>query len=60
MREIFDRHHVGRRYISKNYKEALGELENRECITCEPQKGNRRKDTFGDNVRVTFPTRGEQ
>ncbi|MFK0732426.1 MAG: three-Cys-motif partner protein TcmP [Gloeotrichia echinulata GP01] len=54
MKEIYDQHHVGRRYISKNYKAALNHLESQGKIIADPPANNRRKNTFGDSVRVTF------
>ncbi len=56
MREIYERHHVGRRFIKKNYKDVLKQTEAKGLIRCEPSK--RPKNTFGDNVRVTFPRGG--
>lgn len=59
MEEIYNRHHVGKRYISKNYKDALRKLEQQGQIIVEPPASQRRKQkgeiTFGDAVRVTFP-----
>jgi hypothetical protein len=59
MKNIYDKHNVGRRFIAKNYKDALKNLEEKESITCNPPKSKRRKDSFGDNVMVTFPSRGK-
>ncbi len=56
MNDIYERHHIGRRFIKKNYKDALKQLEVKGLISCEPSK--RPKDTFGDNVKVSFPRRG--
>lgn len=56
MKEIYERHHVGCRFIKKNYKDVLKQMEAKGVIRCEPAK--RPKDTFGDNVRVAFPRRG--
>jgi hypothetical protein len=56
MKGIFESHHVGRRFIEKNYKDALKQMETKGTIVCEPAK--RKKDTFGDNVKVTFPSKG--
>ncbi|MCH8268110.1 MAG: hypothetical protein IH846_11375, partial [Acidobacteria bacterium] len=56
MKEIYERHHVNRRFIKKNYKDVLKQLQDKGVIRCEPSK--RPKDTFGDNVKVTFPRRG--
>jgi len=55
MHDIYFRHNVGRKYVSKNYKDVLLELEQKGQIQTEPSK--RRKGTFGDNVLVTFPNR---
>jgi len=56
--EVYERHHVGKRYIKKNYKEALLKLEAQGKITAEPPASQRPKRqgkiTFADNVRVTF------
>ncbi len=56
MKAIYERHHVGRRFIKKNYKDVLKQMEAKGIIRCEPAK--RPKNTFGDNVSVTFPRRG--
>ncbi|MEQ9000253.1 MAG: three-Cys-motif partner protein TcmP [Coleofasciculus sp. B1-GNL1-01] len=53
MIEVYQRHHIGKGYIKKNYKDALLKLEAKGKITAEPSK--RRKNTFADTVRVTFP-----
>lgn len=53
MEDVFNRHHVGKRYIKKNYKEVLLKLEAEGRITAIPAK--RRKNTFGDDVTVIFP-----
>lgn len=55
MQEIYMQHNVGRSYISKNYKTALINLESQGKITAEPPVNERRKNTFGDSVKVTFP-----
>ena len=60
MKKIYERHNVGRRFIAKNYKDALKNLEEEKAIVCNPPDVSRKKDTFGDNVLVTFPTRGER
>ncbi|AFY66040.1 three-Cys-motif partner protein TcmP [Geitlerinema sp. PCC 7407] len=58
MKEIYDLHHVGRPYISKNYKTALINLEIKGEITvCSPIGKKRRKGTFADNLIVTFPVK---
>ena len=53
MRDIYCAHSIGKRYISKNYKDALLKLELEGKIIAEPSK--RRKGSFGDKVMVTFP-----
>ncbi len=60
MKNIYERHNVGRRFIAKNYKEALKNLEEKKATACDPPSAKRKKDTFGDNVMVTFPNRGER
>ncbi|QLE58109.1 three-Cys-motif partner protein TcmP [Nostoc sp. TCL26-01] len=59
MEEIYNQHHVGKRYISKNYKAALNSLESQGKIIAEPpsDKRQRRKGeiTFANSVKVTFP-----
>jgi three-Cys-motif partner protein len=54
--EIYNQHHVGRRYIEKNYTAALKSLEVQGKITVRlPPGKNRRKGTFADYVKVQFP-----
>jgi hypothetical protein len=55
MKDVFDRHQVGRPYLSKNYKDALKSLERKKKISANPVAANRRKDTFADQVMVAFP-----
>lgn len=57
MLEVFERHHIGRRYVKANYKDKLRELEDAGKITATPSAGQRKKGTFADTVRVTFPKR---
>ncbi|BFM38924.1 three-Cys-motif partner protein TcmP [Synechocystis sp. LKSZ1] len=58
MKEIYDQHHVGKPYISKNYKTALGNLEAQGRIAVHlPAGKKRRKGTFADDLRVTFPVK---
>ena len=58
MRQIYERHHVGRRYIAKNYKEVLRKLEAEGKISADPPAKCRRRRTFADGVRVEFPPKG--
>ncbi|NES77962.1 MAG: three-Cys-motif partner protein TcmP [Okeania sp. SIO1H6] len=55
MIDIYNQHHVGKRYIKKNYKDALIKLETKSQIIAEPSK--RKKNTFGDKVKVIFPSK---
>jgi hypothetical protein len=55
MVEVFERHNTGTPYIKKNYKDVLLQLEAKKAIATEPSQ--RRKNTFADDVRVTFPQR---
>ncbi len=61
MEVVFLRHHIGKPYVKKNYKEALRNLEARGAVKVSPpaQKRRRGKDgklSFPDDVLVTFPT----
>lgn len=58
MMDIYEEHHIGRPFIKKNYKDVLKQMEIHGVIQCEPEFAKRPKDTFGDNVRVTFPREG--
>jgi hypothetical protein len=58
MNNVYERHHVGRRFINKNYKDALKQIEAKKLISCEPSKS--KIDTFADSVNVTFPAKGKQ
>jgi three-Cys-motif partner protein len=53
MEEVFNRHHIGKRYIKKNYKDILLKLEAEGKIIVNPSK--RRKGTLADSVMITFP-----
>ncbi len=59
MEEIYMKHNIGKRYISKNYKSALNNLESQGKIIAKPPAHKRRKNkgeiSFGDSVEVTFP-----
>lgn len=58
MLQVYEKHNVGRRYVKPNYKEALTKLETEGRIKCDPPAEERRKGTFADRVRVTFPRKG--
>jgi three-Cys-motif partner protein len=57
MNEIYLDHSVDTPYVSKNYKDALREMESKSLITANPPAANRKKNTFADHVSVTFPNR---
>lgn len=58
MKDIYNRHHVGKAYIKKNYKDALNNLEHQGKIVANPPAQRRKKrqgkPTFADTVVVTF------
>lgn len=57
MKEIYDQHHVGKPFISKNYKTALGNLESQGRIAVHLSAGKkRRKGTFFD-FRLIHPAK---
>jgi three-Cys-motif partner protein len=59
MREIYCEHSVGRPYLSRHYKNVLGELEASGIISVsDPQAKKRRKNSFADRLLVTFPDGG--
>ena len=53
MRDIYKEHSVGRQYVKANYKQVLIKLETVGKIAASKHREN----TFGDDVRVTFPPR---
>lgn len=59
MKHIYDQHNVGTRYIKKNYKDVLANLEIEGKIQADPPANKRPKRkgevTFADHVKVTFP-----
>jgi len=57
MREIFEQTCVGTRYIGRNYKQVLLQLEDEGLIVTDPSKQERPPGTFADHVKVTFPAR---
>jgi len=56
MYHIYEEHNVDRPFIKSNYKETLLKLEESGKIKTEKH----RKNTFGDKVKVTFPTRSQK
>jgi len=59
MKQIHDQHNVGTLYISRNYKDILIKLEAAREIRADPPANKRRKNTFADTVKVTFPAKTE-
>jgi hypothetical protein len=55
MRQLYEAHSIDTPYLSKHYKQALKELEVEGLITADPSADRRRKNTFADHIRVTFP-----
>ena len=57
MLEVYRAHHVNRPYIKRNYKHVLYRMETNRKLSCNPPHTDRRKNTFADDVEVTFPDR---
>lgn len=55
MKEIYILHNEGTPYVEKNYKDILKRLEADGKIVANPPYSQRRKNTFGPEVIVTFP-----
>jgi three-Cys-motif partner protein len=55
MRDIYEKHSVGKPYIDKNYKEVLRKMEAEGKISAVPPANKRRKGTFANDVMVSFP-----
>lgn len=55
MIEVFEKHNIDTPYVERNYKDALLVLESKGRIVCNPPAAKRRKNTFGNNVVITFP-----
>ena len=53
--QIYESHSVGKRFIRKNYKDVLLEMEDAGRIEAYPSSEERRKQTMADRVRITFP-----
>lgn len=52
--EIYEQHSVGKRYLRKNYREALIALEAEGEISASSINGKRQKDTYPDHVKIQF------
>jgi GMT-like protein len=55
---IYESHSVDTRYLKKNYREVLIQLEKEGAISVRSTTGKRRAGTFADHVLITFPARG--
>jgi three-Cys-motif partner protein len=59
MKDVYEKHSVGRPFISRNYKHALSNLESAGKLQADPPADKRRmrkgERTFPDDVKVTFP-----
>lgn len=59
MIDAYREHHVGTRYISRNYKKVLSDMEALGQIAADPPAEKRRmvkgERSFGDNVVISFP-----
>ncbi len=56
MLDIYQSHSVGRRYLSKNYKDVLKNMEEAGHISVSDPEGKpRKRGTFADRLMVSFP-----
>ena len=55
--EFYKCHSINKPYIEKNYKAVLLQLEADNKIITYPPASERRKGTFGNKVKITFPTK---
>ena len=64
MIEIYNQHNVEKPYIKANYRDALGNLEEKGKITVNPPVSKRQKrhgkPTFAEHVLVTFPRKAKK
>lgn len=56
VKAIFEQHNVGTRFIARNYRKVLLDLEEHGSISCDPDRDSRRKGTMADRVSVSFPS----
>ncbi len=61
MQQVYEGHHVGRRFIKRNYKDALRKMEESGAVGIDPPAAKRLKRnglvTVADTVRVAFKKR---
>lgn len=55
MKDIFEKHHIGKPYLKNNYKKALLDLENKNRIKTNRAQRNSKDGTFADEMVVMFP-----
>jgi three-Cys-motif partner protein len=55
VRQVFETHSVGKRFVLPNYKWALRELESGGRVAATPPAEMRRKNTLADETRIRFP-----
>jgi three-Cys-motif partner protein len=51
---LFKCHNINKPYVESDYKQALKNLEKTKKITTEPSQDKRRKNTMGNEVKITF------
>lgn len=60
VKQVYERHHLGKPFVRKNYKDVLVEMEAAGEVSCEPPADSRQKRkgkvTMADRVVVSFPT----
>lgn len=58
MIDVYREHHIGTRYIKRNYKSILNDMEANGQISADPPAAKRRmvkgERSFGDNVQISF------
>lgn len=57
--DFYENHSVNRPYTERNYKDVLLQLETEKKITTSPSVLERRKGTFSNSVKITFPQKLE-
>lgn len=53
--DFYEKHSVNKPYTEKNYKAVLLKLEQENKIITSPSASERRKGTFSNSVKITFP-----
>lgn len=55
MKEVYEKHHIDKPYVKKNYKKALLDLEKEDKIKTNRVERKARKGTFPDDMLVSVP-----